>query len=399
MDKRCDVLPDGGDEAAPEGAVVVEEESADALTTGEGAAEGGPAVRREARRRRAAVGVAAALAVALVGGGIAYAVSRSPQSEEPARAQAGRAQTTQAAAEARDEKSEVSVAIKADAGEDATLTKVKVVAFDADGEEAVAETEVAANETVAIGELPKGDYELHVTTAPVAEDGSTYKLPDEPTAFEVDGSGEDVTVEVGLEKVAVDDMSKEQLEAASAVLEAAGKADAAQAAKAAAQDAPSVPGSAESVQRPATPSGGGSGGAGKPSGSGGGSGSGGSESGGQAPSAPSDPDPAPPSNPTVPDPEPPAPSEPPHTCTFEPITEMVWVPDGSMVPDYSAAPTIVYSCLDCGITFASADAWAASECAFNHHTESHPEYPLIPGGYYDYQTVGWSPCPVCGATK
>lgn len=391
MDKRCDVLPDGGDEAAPEGAVVVEEESRDALTMGEGAAEGGPAGRRETRRRRAAAGIAAALAVALVGGGIAYAVSRSPQPEEPA--QAGRAQTTQAAAEARDEKSEVSVAIKADADEAATLTKVKVVAFDADGEEAVAETEVAANETVAIGELPKGDYELHVTTAPVAEDGSTYKLPDEPTAFEVDGSGEDVAVEVGLEKVAVDDMSKEQLEAASAVLEAAGKADAAQAAKAAAQEAPSVPGSAESVQRPATPSGGGSGGASKPSGSEGGSGSVG---GAETPSTPSKPEPAPPSDPTVPEPEPPAPSEPSHTCSFEPVTEKVWVPDGSMVPDYSN-PMRIYYCSDCGIDFASADDCLNHD--IDHHTGSRVEYPLIPGGYYDYQTVGWRPCSVCGATK
>lgn len=344
------------------------------------------------RKKRFAVGVAAALAVALVGGGIAYAVSRSPQPEEPAQTPA-KAQTQQVSKKSQEERqSEIVVTVMADA-EGATLTKVKVAALGTDGEEAVAETAVAANEAVSLGKLDKGDYELCVTAAPVADDGSTFKLPDEPVRFTVDGSGDAASVEVALVRLPKEEMSKEQLEAASFALEAAGKADAAQTVKAAAQEAPSVPGSAESVQRPATPSGGGSGDASKPSGSEGGSGGAG---GTETPSTPSKPEPVPPSNPTVPEPEPEVPSTPSHTCSFDPITEERWVVTGQG-PDYDH-PSYVYYCSDCGCDLASAEE-IYNEIHLHHHTGSRAEYPTIDYGVWEFVTVGWHPCPVCGATK
>ncbi|WP_080798149.1 hypothetical protein [Arabiibacter massiliensis] len=206
--------------------------------------------------KKAALGVGVALAAACLVGGIALATAQPPASA-PVAPKATASQSAPVRAEEKAEKSEVVLTVKAE-GADAGVTKAKVVAADAAGKTVIEEREVEANKAVEVGELDQGDYELYVTAAPVCEDGSTYELPKEPVKFSVDGEGEPVEVECALSKIAKEDMSKEQLEAAADILEGAGKADAASAARASAQAAPSKPGSAASVQQsaPSAPSGG-----------------------------------------------------------------------------------------------------------------------------------------------
>ncbi len=97
-----------------------------------------------------------------------------------------------------------------------------VAVYPAGGGDAVVEADVLLG-AADLGELGPGDYEAVVEEAPVNPDGSTYALPEESTAFAVGGSGEAVELEIGLEPVAVEDMTAEQLEQAAAELEAAGK--------------------------------------------------------------------------------------------------------------------------------------------------------------------------------
>ena len=128
----------------------------------------------------------------------------------------------------------------------------KVTATGEGGEVVVAEVEVGANEEARIGELPEGDYELHVTAAPVCEDGSSYKLPEKPVVFSVDGKG-DVKLSVKLEKLPADKMAKEQLEASAAALGGGGKSSQARSVKEESESAASRPGSDGEVKRDPVP--------------------------------------------------------------------------------------------------------------------------------------------------
>ncbi len=83
-----------------------------------------------------------------------------------------------------------------------------VAVYPAGGGDAVVETDVLLG-AADLGELGPGDYEAVVEEAPVNPDGSTYALPEESTAFAVGGSGEAVELEIGLEPVAVEDMTAE----------------------------------------------------------------------------------------------------------------------------------------------------------------------------------------------
>lgn len=331
------------------------------------------------RKKRVLIGAVAAVAVvAVVGVGAAFALSQQPAAEtdessaasEPAKT----AQTTQASAK-EDAKSEVKLSIKAE-GADETATKAKIVVKDADDKIVIEEIEVAANTEISLGKLPKGEYKLYVAVAPVIEDGSTFKLPDTPVKFTVDGKGSVVKTESTLAKLTKEEMSKEQLEAAANVLTEAGKSDAANNVAQAAQTAPSVPGSAESDS--------------------------------SAPAAtPSTPDPAPAPTPTptptpeaTPTPIPPAPSQPSHTCTFEPLYENVWVSDG-LVPDYSN-PYPTFYCSDCGTYFPNGDAVLAhgEATGYKHHiVEDWGNYPMIESGHNETRLVGYSSCPTCGAYR
>ncbi len=200
---------------------------------------GDSGARTEApRRRRRALTIALVIAlVAIAGAGVAIAASQ-PGPVEPS--------APTAPTEAQDEKSDVLLTVEAE-GAQAGTTKVKALAVDDKNRIAIAETEIEANAETSIGQLPAGDYELYVTAAPVCEDGSSYKLPEEPAAFTVKGDDMGVPVSVKLDKLAVEDMTKEQMEAAASVLEASGKADAAAGVRDKAQRAPSAPGSEGAV--------------------------------------------------------------------------------------------------------------------------------------------------------
>lgn len=184
--------------------------------------------------------------------GIAVGLSQ-PVAKEPA-------PSTPVASESKEEKkSEVAVHVKADDidGEVAVPGGIAItIKGDAssDGDGAVFEL---AGEEVLCGEFAEGEYELAVTSAPILMDGSTYKVPDEPVGFEVAGDGEAVTVEVELEKIPVDGMSKEQLEAVAAQMEASGFGEAAKTLRDKAEGAESKPGSESQIEvAPPRPQGG-----------------------------------------------------------------------------------------------------------------------------------------------
>ncbi|BAK45830.1 hypothetical protein [Eggerthella sp. YY7918] len=177
------------------------------------------------KRKKIVMGaVAAAVVLALAGGGAWMAFGQQPVEQAPAPEPAKVEQ--KAVEEKKDEASAVKLTVKAEGADDAA-TKAKIVVKDKDGKAVVAEKEVAANKAIDLGKLDKGDYELIVTTAPVLKDGSTYKLPEKATKIVVKGDGKAVTVEIKLEKIDVKDMSADEAAAAAKALEAAGDKDAA----------------------------------------------------------------------------------------------------------------------------------------------------------------------------
>lgn len=257
----------------------------------------------------------------------------------------------------------VSVTINAEGAESAAV-KAKAEILDEDGKAVVEEREFDANTAVDVGELPEGTYSLNVVSAPVLDDGSTYRLPEEAVGFEV--AGEDpVEVEATLERISADDMTKEQLEAVAQELDDAGQGEAASAARTKSETAASVAGSAGTVSRPSSSTGtsttkpstpssssgsstGNSGSGSSGSSTSGGSSGGSSSSGGtQA-----------------------------HTHTWVPQTEQQWVSNNVWVVDQAAwdepvwTDTIVCSC---GNTYSTLSEW-----------QSHNTPLLLAGGGHSY---------------
>ena len=291
---------------------------------------------------------------------------------------------------------EVSVTLKAEGAEDAAVDATYELT-DADGE-VVDEGSIAAGEPIGF-ELEDGSYAFELLTAPVLEDGTTYRLPDEPTAIEVSEGMEKSGFEIELEAIAADDMTKEQLEAVAVELEEAGASDAAAAARENAASAPSVAGSADSVKRDPAPSGGSSQGSSNSGSSSSGSGSGSSDSGSSAPSAPSGGDGSS-SAPSEPDPEPSAPV---HEHSWVAQTEQRYVVDQAAYDEQ--VPYSVWKCLKCGATFDSAAAAAAHQKEMSlsgdrtHNGTVLTEYNVIHHpevGHYETVTIGYK-CSGCGA--
>ncbi|OUO91450.1 hypothetical protein B5F40_03155 [Gordonibacter sp. An230] len=208
-------------------------------------------------KRRAAIAiVCAAVLVAAVGAGV-WLASSQPQ-------ETGGSGPSSTSQEADAVLARVEATVKAEgAGPESTKAVAEVLGKD--GLAVIGAVEVAPNEAAPIGELPEGPYSLRVVQAPVNGDGSTYRLPEQPTAFEVGPDGRSVAVSEDLEPLAVEDMTKEQLEAAADELEEAGK-EGAQSVREEAVGRPSVPGSAgevtsepsaPSVENPSNPNGGG----------------------------------------------------------------------------------------------------------------------------------------------
>lgn len=270
--------------------------------------------------------------------------------------------------------STVDVTVKAE-GTDAETTKAQVEVLDSEGQAVIPAMEVTVNEKTALGELEPGEYSLRVVQAPVNTDGSTYVLPEEAIAFTVEDNDDGtVSLEVTLEKLNADDMSKEQLEATAKILADSGKSEASQNVTDKATTAPSRPGSAGEVSSEPTPS--------NPSG---GNNGGGSTS---------------------------KPSQPSHTHSWSAITEKRWVSNIVTIVDQEAYDEQVkqgsYVLCSCGFTCSTGPEW--SEHNMNNgatHTYSVvPKYVTVhhdaithteDHGYYDTITTGYK-CS-CGATK
>lgn len=275
---------------------------------------------------------------------------------------------------------EVFATIQAEGADDAAVpASIEIV--DADSGAIVVACDVPANARTTVGTLPEGAYELSVTAAPVLEDGTTYALPEASTPFEVSNS-DPVDVSATLEKIAAEDMTKEQLEAIAGELEEAGRADAAASAREHAATAPSVAGSADAVKKDPSPS--------KPSS--GNSGNSGSSGNAGNTGAPSDPDPEP--------------SKPAHTHNWVAQTEKKWVVDQAAwdEPVYETVEREI--CNTCGkdVTgFANqhlldsgrggCQSWRTEVKTIQTGTIHHDEV-----GHYETVTVGYA-CSGCGATK
>lgn len=362
-----------------------------------------PPIAPKRPRKPVLIAVAAVAAVAIAGGAAFACTLGSPA--ETADPPSNR-QPQAATSSPQKSQSAVKLTVRAE-GADGSATKAKVVAVGKDKKTVIAEREVEANKAVEIGKLAEGEYELIVTCAPVTSTGSTFKLPEKPTAFKVDGKGKAVEVEVKLEALPEEEMTKEQLEAVAAILEASGNAEAAKSVVAKAEAAPSVPGSGSSVQTtPPAPSGGNNGGgsSGNNSNSSGGSAdNGGSSNGGGATPAPT----------PTPDPGPSEPQPPAHqhnwvaqyeTVTIPAVTEQRWVENWVYIPRYT--------CGHCGAhTYSVEEATAHQK---SEALETGTVYAYYSNGYEEdrgyYETVVVSPerteqrlagyvCSGCGATK
>lgn len=340
-----------------------------------------PAILTRACWTRKRVAVTAAVLVIAVAAGVGVYAATAQPAPVDAVAPASRSQTPSSPSSEQVGKSAVLLTVEAE-GAEAEATKARVTAT---GES----DEVEASEEARIGELPEGRYELHVTTAPVCEDGSSYKLPEKPVGFSVDGKG-DVKLSVKLEKLPADKMTKEQLEASAAALEEAGKSSQARSVKEKSESAASQPGSDGEVKRDPAPT---------PDGNS----DSGSNGGGSTPA------PAP-----APTPEP-DPTPAPHVHDWVEQTSQQWVPNNVWVEDSAAWDEQVVTGeivqASCGLTFSTAEEWNAHKIEMGRgHTCSYsviPSYSTIhhdtTGHYEDrghYETVvtGYT-CSGCDATR
>ncbi len=324
-------------------------------------------------KRKSHVAIAAVAAVAVLAVAVGTVVACNQPASEPKPVAARPSVSQDAPARAA-----VSAVVKAK-GAGAESTKAVVEVLDENGEAVLEAVEAAPNENVALGELPEGAYSLRVTQAPANIDGSTYKLPEAATAFSVGADGAPVTVEVALEKLEADGMSKEQLEAVAETLAENGHAQESQAIKDKAAAAASVPGSDGSIKTDPAPT--------KPTGNGGN-----------------------PANTTTPSTEP---AKPTHTHDWVSMTEQHWISNIVTVVDQPAYDEQVkqgsHILCSCGFTCGNNAEWSEHNMN-NGATHSYsvvPNYATIhhdavthteDQGHYETVIVGYR-CSGCGATK
>lgn len=275
------------------------------------------------------------------------------------------APSTPVASESKaDKESEVTVHVKADGldGEIAVPGGIAIAPKGDASSDADESVFVVAGPEVSCGKFAEGGYELAVASAPILMDGSTYKVPDKPVEFEVADDGEAVEVEVELEKIPVDGMTKEQLEAVAAQMEASGFSEAAKALRDKAESAESKPGSESQIEvAPPRPQGGQGDATEKPSGgntspnNGGSKPSGGNSGGGSNGGTSSKP-----------------------SCdhVWEEQTTQQWVPNNVWVVDQAAWDEVVpgrtYVLCTCGATFGSDAEWSShNESAMLQGDKSH----------------------------
>lgn len=329
-------------------------------------------------KKKIAAVIAAVVAVLLVCG-VAYGLSTTKAqtpNDDPAPTVTASPEATVAT---------VDVTVKAE-GTDADTTKAQVEVLDAEGQAVIPATEVPANEKTALGELEPGEYALRVVQAPVNTDGSTYVLPEEPTGFTVEDNDEGtVSLEVALEKLNAEDMSKEQLEATAQILADSGKSEASQTVTAKATAAPSRPGSADQVSAQPTPA---------PSnpGSSTNNNGGSSNNGGGSASEP---------------------AQPSHTHSWVEQTKTVYHDAEYKTVHHDAVTEKRIVCLGCNTSFSSAEAWAdhsMSQIASGHTgcasntvktvtvQAAYDEQVLVKDAWSETVVTGYK-CSGCGATK
>lgn len=186
--------------------------------------------------------IAGLLVVCLIGGGIALATSQPAVEEnvdEPAKTEVVKTKTIWGVAIFIPPVSDAEVIIPAN---------VKITDSTGRNWGGLSEVEIGNAEDVI--ELPKGVYELTVTSAPIEIDGSTYVIPTDPFSFEIGVGENDHLVKVPLERLAVEDMTKEQLEAVASRVEEAGHTELAASLREKAESAASDPESVAAVAAP-----------------------------------------------------------------------------------------------------------------------------------------------------
>lgn len=178
------------------------------------------------------------LAILLVIGGITvYAVNTFTQAK-PTISQTETETTAETETETKTESEEftanISIELKGLIAANVALPAEVEIILDADAElldeelKTVEDINLALDSATEIAELPVGDYTINLLATPIEIDGSTYKLPSETIGFTVSEENQDapdtdgyaitydtdknITISIELERLDVNDMTKEQLE-------------------------------------------------------------------------------------------------------------------------------------------------------------------------------------------
>jgi len=176
-----------------------------------------------------------ALAILFVIGGITvYAVNTFTQAE-PTISETESQPESQTETETEELTANVSIKLKGVTADNVAIPAEVEIILDGDAElldgesKTVEDMKLALNDATEIAKLPIGNYTINLLTTPIEIDGSTYKLPSETISFVISGENQDVpdtddytitydeekniTISITLERLDVNDMTKEQLEA------------------------------------------------------------------------------------------------------------------------------------------------------------------------------------------
>ncbi len=118
--------------------------------------------------------------------------------------------------------SEVNVTLTSQTDND-TVAPASVEILD-DENATVLDAELDLGENQGVVDLPEGKYTINMTVAPIETDGSTYKVP-QAVDFEVGDNGEVVSVDFELERLAISEMTQEQIAVVITRLENSAHAD------------------------------------------------------------------------------------------------------------------------------------------------------------------------------
>jgi len=177
-----------------------------------------------------------ALAILLAIGGITvYAVNTFTQAESTISQTESETQTeSESESESEAFTANVSIELMGVTADNVAIPAEVEIILDGDAElldgesKTVEDMKLALNSETEIAELPEGEYTIHLLATPIEIDGSTYKLPSETISFVISEENQEVpdiddytitydeekniTISITLERLDVNDMTKEQLE-------------------------------------------------------------------------------------------------------------------------------------------------------------------------------------------